>query len=94
LRAGKRARKREDGEVKRLAAFASSLLAYLVMASVALAQEPTQSGYGGTGGNIQGDVEGSGSLPFTGLDLLLLVGAGALLLAAGFTLRRVGRAKS
>ena len=63
-------------------------------ASVALAQEPTQSGYGGTGGNIQGDVEGGGSLPFTGLDLLLLVGAGALLLAAGFTLRRVGRARS
>lgn len=80
--------------MKRLAAFASSVLAYLVLASVALAQEPTQSGYGGTGGNIQGDVEGGGSLPFTGLDLLLLVGAGALLLAAGLTLRRVGRARS
>jgi hypothetical protein len=79
--------------VKRLAAIASSVLAYLVMASVALAQDPTQSGYGGTGGNIQGDVEG-GSLPFTGLDLLLLVGAGVLLLAAGFALRRVGRARS
>jgi hypothetical protein len=93
LRSGRRARKRED-EVKRLAAFASSVLAYLVLASVALAQEPTQSGYGGAGGNIQGDVEGGGSLPFTGLDLLLLVGAGALLLAAGLTLRRVGRARS
>jgi hypothetical protein len=81
--------------VRRLAAFASSGLVYLVMASVALAQEPTQSGYGGTGGNIQGDVEGSGgSLPFTGLDLLLLVGAGVLLLAAGFALRRVGRVRS
>jgi hypothetical protein len=81
--------------VRRLAAFASSVLVYLVMASVALAQEPTQSGYGGTGGNIQGDVEGSGgALPFTGLDLLLLVGAGVLLLAAGFALRRVGRVRS
>lgn len=81
--------------MRRLAAFASSVLVYLVMASVALAQEPTQSGYGGTGGNIQGDVEGSGgSLPFTGLDLLLLVGAGVLLLAAGFALRRVGRVRS
>jgi hypothetical protein len=80
--------------VKRLAAFAGSMLASLVLASVALAQAPTQSGYGGTGGNIQGDVEGGGSLPFTGLDLLLLVGAAALLLAAGFTLRRVGRARS
>lgn len=80
--------------MKRLTAFASAVFASLVMASVALAQDPTQSGYGGTGGNIQGDVEGGGSLPFTGLDLVLLVGAGALLLAAGFTLRRVGRARS
>jgi hypothetical protein len=77
------------------------VLAYLATASVALAQDPTQSGYGGTGGNIQGGVEGgasggtgSGSLPFTGLDLLLLVGAGVLLLAAGLTMRRVGRARS
>lgn len=90
---GKEGEERED-EVKRLAAFASSVLASLVLASVALAQQPTESGYGGTGGNIQGDVEGGGSLPFTGLDLLLLVGAGALLLAAGFTLRRVGRART
>lgn len=80
--------------MRRLTAFASCALAYLVTASVALAQDPTQSGYGGTGGNIQGDVEGGGSLPFTGLDLLLLVGAGVLLLAAGFTLRRVGRVRS
>jgi len=89
------------GMVKRLYVICGGVLAYLVTASVALAQDPTQSGYGGTGGNIQGGVEGgtgggtaSGSLPFTGLDLMLLVGAGVLLLAAGLTLRRVGRARS
>jgi hypothetical protein len=87
--------------VKRLYVMGGGVLAYLATASVALAQDPTQSGYGGTGGNIQGGVEGgtgggtaSGSLPFTGLDLMLLVGAGVLLLAAGLTLRRVGRARS
>lgn len=81
---------------RRLWVIGSGVLAYLVTASVALAQDPTQSGYGGTGGNIQGDVEGagSGSLPFTGLDLLLLAGAGVLLVAAGLTLRRVGRVGS
>jgi hypothetical protein len=93
VRSGRRARKRED-EVKRLSAVGGGAFAYLVLASVAFAQDPTQSGYGGTGGNIQGDVDGSGSLPFTGLDLLLLVGAGILLLAAGMTLRRVGRVRS
>jgi len=89
------------GMVKRLYVMGGGVLAYLATASVALAQDPTQSGYGGTGGNIQGGVEGgtgggtaSGSLPFTGLDLMLLVGAGVLLLAAGLTLRRVGRARS
>ncbi|HWM13735.1 MAG TPA: hypothetical protein VNO56_04580 [Gaiellaceae bacterium] len=89
------------GMVKRLYVMGGGVLAYLATASVALAQDPTQSGYGGTGGNIQGGVEGgtgggtgSGSLPFTGLDLLLLVGAGVLLLAAGLTMRRVGRARS
>ena len=89
------------GMVKHLYVMGGGVLAYLATASVALAQDPTQSGYGGTGGNIQGGVEGgtgggtaSGSLPFTGLDLMLLVGAGVLLLAAGLTLRRVGRARS
>ena len=67
--------------MRRLAALVSAVSAYLVMASVALAQQPTQDGYGGTGGNIQGDVEGGGSLPFTGLDLLLLVGAAGTVLA-------------
>lgn len=94
---------RGDLMKKHVSVWASMALAALVTASVALAQDPTQSGYGGVAGSVQGDVEGGasggavgggGALPFTGLDLMLLVGAGVLLLAAGVALRRVGRASS
>jgi hypothetical protein len=40
-----------------------------------------------------GAVKTSGGLPFTGLDLALMSAGGALLLAAGTGLRRLGRAK-
>ncbi len=36
--------------------------------------------------------EASGSLPFTGMDIGLIVAAGGLLLALGLGMRRVGRA--
>jgi hypothetical protein len=42
----------------------------------------TQAGGGG----------GGGSLPFTGLDVALLVGAGGVLVAVGFAMRRLARA--
>jgi hypothetical protein len=82
--------------VKRLYVIGGGVLAYLVTASVALAQDPTESGYGGTGGNIQGGVEGaggtgSGSLPFTGLDVLLILGVGGALVGAGLATRRLTR---
>jgi hypothetical protein len=56
-------------------------------------------GYGHVG--VQGAVQQalgaravkSGGLPFTGLDLALMSAGGALLLAAGTGLRRLGRAK-
>lgn len=35
---------------------------------------------------------GGGSLPFTGLDVVLLVGAGGLLVVAGLAMRRLTRA--
>lgn len=40
------------------------------------------------------DTAQSGILPFTGVDLALLVGGALLLLLVGFTMRRVGRAKT
>jgi hypothetical protein len=55
----------------------------------------------GGGGNQPGDVvqtpesvtqtKSSGKLPFTGLDLVLVVGAGGLLLALGLGMRRLTR---
>jgi hypothetical protein len=36
-------------------------------------------------------VQASGTLPFTGFDLALMVGGGILLLLTGWTLRRAGR---
>jgi hypothetical protein len=48
-------------------------------------------GYGGAGGAVQGAVQKSGSLPFTGLNLGLVALLAAGLLLAGFVLRRANR---
>ena len=82
--------------MRRVWAFAAALAIGLTWVAVAVAQDPDDTGYGGVAGDVQGEVQGGGggALPFTGLDLLLLVAAGALLLGAGLVLRRVGRARS
>jgi hypothetical protein len=66
----------------------------LVAAPVAFAGGSVKAGYGG-GAGVQnevaqsGGVQGaSGSLPFTGLDLALLVIGGLMLLVVGMVLRR------
>jgi hypothetical protein len=51
-------------------------------------QIQSQVAGGGSGGSGGGD----GSLPFTGLDVALLAGAGGLLVAAGLGMRRLTRA--
>ena len=64
------------------------LLTTLVIPAVAMAGN--QSGTPGDAGSAQGALSsgGSGSLPFTGLNLALIVLAGAALIATGFVLRR------
>ena len=72
----------------------------LVLTPAALAKDPTVPAYGGEGGDVnsslvQGDVVGQGqTLPFTGLDLSLMVGAALLLLALGITLKKTARKRS
>lgn len=76
-----------------------AVFVWLVLASAAFAQTPAQDVYGGAG-DVQDEVSSGGAgvaggaLPFTGLDLALMVVAAALLIAAGLTMRRLGRAKS
>lgn len=71
------------------------LLAALAWAATALAGNSSVSGYGGQAGGVEEQVEaGGGALPFTGLDLGLLIGGGVLLLAVGAGLRRLARDKA
>ncbi|MFY9579542.1 MAG: hypothetical protein WAQ33_09475 [Gaiellaceae bacterium] len=76
-------------------------LASLVLAPAALAANGSAGkGYGGSGGNVQQQAgQGaagavSGGLPFTGLDLGLLVAGGAVMVVAGATLRRAAKRSS
>ena len=67
----------------------------LAVSAGAQAQAPAPRGSQGSGGAVQqqvragiGESKTPGSLPFTGLDLALSVGAGLLLLLTGGELRR------
>lgn len=79
---------------------ATVLIAALGLASVASAESSSVETYGGNGGQVAGIASSntgdpgstaqasSGSLPFTGMDVSLLIGGGVVLLLAG-----VGMAK-
>jgi hypothetical protein len=81
------------------------LMLTLALATSAAAQQAGDDGYKDSGGQVQSQVDqggngegGSpvsadtgGSLPFTGLDVALLVAAGGLLAGAGFGMRRLTR---
>ena len=66
----------------------------LLVAPAAFAAGSAPSGYGG-GAGVQNEVGGvqsaGGTLPFTGLDLALLVIGGLMLLVVGMVLRRAVR---
>lgn len=73
-------------------------VAVLAIAAPAFAQNATQDTYEGLAGAQQGggggaveDSSGGGSLPFTGLQLVLIAGAGAGLFGAGLAVRRASR---
>jgi hypothetical protein len=91
----------------RLTSLLAVVVLVLVMAVPAFAQNATQDGYTATAGQVQAQVDdessapvaattsgggGGGSLPFTGLDVALLAGAGVLLVGAGLGMRRLTQA--
>jgi hypothetical protein len=73
------------------------VIGFLLAAPLALAAERTQLG-GYPGGGVAGGAEGppvtSGQLPFTGLNLVLLVVGGTLLIALGVALTLRGRSRN
>jgi len=79
-----------------------AVFAVLALAPAALGAGASGSagqGYGGDAGQVQNEVNqgalhaaaGKSSLPFTGLDLALLVVGGVALLLVGGSLRRTGK---
>jgi hypothetical protein len=82
-----------------------ALVLSLTLATAAFGQS-SKTGYSNQAGQVQSEVEGDtaqpvaansggggggGSLPFTGLDVALLVGAGGVLVLAGLGMRRLTR---
>jgi len=69
-----------------------SLFALGVVPAAFAANDPTGSVYGGSAGNVQQDIAsgslGDGTLPFTGMNLVLIALAGVALIATGILLKR------
>ena len=86
-----------EGMKRKIGVVAASAVAALTLGSGAGAQTlQTPRGYQGPAGAVQqqvragvGESKTLGSLPFTGLDLALGVGAGLLLLLSGGAIRRL-----
>jgi hypothetical protein len=91
-------------KLKRVVVAVAALAVALTLASGALAAGSSKKhqAYAGAGGAVQGKVQSGavananqvrtvGNLPFTGLQLTLVVGAGLALLLTGGTLRRLSK---
>jgi hypothetical protein len=86
--------------MKNFTVWFAALAMALALASPAFGQSSVE-GYNDNAGQVQSEVNGSpqvagetsggGSLPFTGLDVALLAGAGALLAGVGVGMRRLTR---
>jgi hypothetical protein len=91
------------GKMVRVSAVFLGIAAYFVVASAAFAQSSSVSGYGGGAGEVSAGLgsggggsvaASSGTLPFTGMDLMYTVIAGAAMVLVGLTLRRFGGSRA
>jgi hypothetical protein len=89
-------------KTKTWAACAASALALAGVAPAAQGATPSEQGYdesgvlagvdqGGSGPNSVSTSGGGGSLPFTGLDLGILLALGGTAVGAGYAMRRAAR---
>ena len=91
----------KEGNLKRIGQMIALFMTMTIVAAQTAAAGGTQSGgypRGGVGGDAEGQVSGfgqaGGQLPFTGLNLVLLIVGGALLLALGLVMVRRNRPSS
>lgn len=97
--ANDKAEQGEWGTMRRSAAFITVALTALGGAASALAGGAILKGYGGQGPQVLGKVIGknagthSGTLPFTGLNLMLFAVGAAVLVMAGVALLRASRSE-
>jgi hypothetical protein len=103
LRAGFSDKRDVTKIMKIITSIVVALVLSLTLVTAAFGQSSV-NGYSNQAGQVQSDVEGvsaqpvatnnsggGGSLPFTGLDVALLVGAGGVLVVAGLGMRRLTR---
>ena len=84
----------------KMKALCAVLALTMLVAAPAYAQQvnPTQEAYSVTAANVQEQVSGTeesdSSLPFTGLELGIVLAAGVALLGTGLAVRRISRSQN